>query len=163
MAAREISTVGSSFDETETGVPNRSLAFAVFRLTLGVNILLHGVTRIFGPGAAAFAATTQQQFSATPLPQSLVFGFLSCVPFVEAVLGLLTALGLLTRWALAAGGLLITMLVFGTALRSDWASVGNQMIYAICYYLLTANCHHDSLSVDRLLERSRSTRQKELG
>jgi thiosulfate dehydrogenase [quinone] large subunit len=162
MAAREVSIFGRSFDETERGASNRSLAFAVFRLTLGVNILLHGVTRIFGPGATAFAATTQQQFAATPLPQSLVFGFLWGVPFVEAVLGLLTALGLLTRWALAAGGLLITMLVFGTALRSDWASVGNQMVYGISYYLLTANCHHNSLSLDRLLERPRSTRQKEM-
>ena len=44
---------------------------------------------------------------------------------------MLTTLGLFTRWALTLGGLLITVLVFGTAMRSDWNTVGVQMIYAI--------------------------------
>jgi len=65
-------------------------------------------------------------------------------------------LGLLTRWALVAGGLLMAALVFGTALRSDWNTVGIQMIYAIIYYLLLTNLADDSLSVDRCLRRSGS-------
>lgn len=135
---------------------DHGLAFAIIRLTLGINILLHGLTRIFGPsGAEAFASKTAPQFSGTPLPSALVFAFLVAVPFVEAILGLLTALGLFTRWALALGGLLITTLVFGTALRSDWASVGNQMIYALTYYLLLANCREDTYSLDTVFRRLR--------
>ena len=61
-------------------------------------------------------------------------------------------LGLFTRLALAGGGLLIAMPVFGTALRSDWASVGDQMIYAISYLLL-ANCRYDAFSIDRVIAR----------
>ena len=137
---------------------NHGLAFAIFRLTLGINILLHGATRIFGQGAETFATTTRHQFDGTALPRGFVFGFLLAVPFVEAVLGLLTTLGLFTRGALAGGGLLIALLVFGTALRSDWASVGNQMIYAIAYYLLLANCQDDAFSLDGLLHRLRSPR-----
>lgn len=142
---------------------NHSLAFAVFRLTLGINILIHGLTRVLGPGAAGFAAATQHQFDATLLPGGLVFVFLWAVPFVETILGLLTVIGLFTRWALVGGGLLISTLVFGTALRSDWASVGNQMIYAISYYLLLANCDHDAFSIDGLIERSRSAHLEERG
>ena len=54
------------------------------------------------------------------------------------------------------GGLLIAALVFGTALRGDWTTVGIQMIYAIIYYLLLRNLADNYFSVDTLLTRSRS-------
>jgi thiosulfate dehydrogenase (quinone) large subunit len=72
------------------------------------------------------------------------------VPFAELVLGVLTTLGLFTRWALALGGLMITVLVFGTAMRSDWNTVGVQMIYAITYYLLLVSRSENRFSLDAL-------------
>lgn len=127
---------------------DRKLAYLVFRLTLGINILVHGAGRIFGPGAEGFATQTAAEFAKTPLPAGLVHAFLVAVPFAEAFLGVLTTLGLLTRWALALGGLLMTALVFGTAMRSDWTTVGVQMIYAITYYLLLANRSENRYSLD---------------
>jgi thiosulfate dehydrogenase [quinone] large subunit len=127
---------------------DRQLAYAVFRLTLGINILVHGAGRIFGPGADSFATTTAVEFAKTPLPAGMVHAFLFVVPFAEVVLGVLTTLGLWTRWALALGGLLITALVFGTAMRSDWNTVGVQMIYAIAYYLLLMNRSNNRFSLD---------------
>jgi uncharacterized membrane protein YphA (DoxX/SURF4 family) len=132
---------------------DRKLAYLVFRLTLGINILVHGAGRIFGPGADAFASQTAVEFAKTPLPGGLVHAFLVVVPFAESILGLLTTLGLLTRWALALGGLLMTALVFGTAMRSDWTTVGFQMIYAITYYLLLANRADNRYSLDTLLQK----------
>jgi len=129
---------------------DRQLAYVVFRLTLGINILIHGAGRIFGPGAEAFAATTAAEFSKTALPAGMVHAFLIVVPFAELVLGALTTLGLFTRWALTLGGLLITALVFGTAMRSDWNTVGVQMIYAITYYLLLVNRSENRFSLDAL-------------
>ncbi len=136
---------------TNTSLSDRRLAYNVFRLTLGINILVHGVGRIFGPGPGTFAAKTANEFGGTPLPQSLVHLFLVVLPFAEAILGILITLGLLTRWALTLGGLLITALVFGTALRNDWTTVGIQMIYAITYYLLLANLADNHYSLDTLL------------
>jgi thiosulfate dehydrogenase [quinone] large subunit len=78
----------------------------------------------------------------------MVHAFLVVVPFAELVLGVLTTLGLWTRWALTLGGLLITALVFGTAMRSDWNTVGVQMIYAITYYLLLMNRSNNRFSLD---------------
>ena len=49
------------------------------------------------------------------------------VPLAEPVLGALTTLGLFARWVLVLGGLLIAALVFGTAMRSDWHTVGVQI------------------------------------
>jgi thiosulfate dehydrogenase [quinone] large subunit len=83
----------------------------------------------------------------------MVYAFLVVVPFAELVLGVLTTLGLLTRWALALGGLLITALVFGTAMRSDWNTVGIQMTYAITYYFLLAHRSSNRFSLDALWAR----------
>lgn len=138
---------------TDSKTLDRELAYAVFRLTLGINILVHGAGRIFGPGADAFAATTAVEFAKTPLPAGMVHTFLVVVPFAELVLGALTTLGLLTRWALTLGGLLITALVFGTAMRSDWNTVGFQMIYAITYYFLLVHRSSNRFSLDALLRR----------
>src|SRR5580698_11159609 len=138
---------------TDSPTLDRQLAYAVFRVTLGINILVHGAGRIFGPGAEAFASTTAAEFSKTALPTGMVHAFLVVLPFAELVLGVLTTLGLFTRWALALGGLLIAALVFGTAMRSDWNTVGVQMIYAITYYFLLVHRASNRFSLDKLLEK----------
>jgi thiosulfate dehydrogenase [quinone] large subunit len=135
---------------------DQTLAYAIFRLTLGINILVHGAGRLFNTGAATFAAKTANEFAATPLPHGFVYLFLTALPILETVLGAFITLGLLTRWALALGGLLMTALVFGTALRSDWTTAGIQMIYAIAYYLLLANLPANRFSLDALLRRRRT-------
>jgi thiosulfate dehydrogenase (quinone) large subunit len=131
------------------------LAYLVFRLTLGINILVHGAGRIFGPGAEAFATTTAAEFTKIALPHGMVYAFLLVLPFAELLLGGLLTLGLFTRWALTLGGLMIATLVFGTAMRSDWNTVGIQMIYAIAYYLLLANHSGNRFSLDARLRKDK--------
>jgi len=144
-----MSTTANSLD--------RKLAYGVFRITLGVNILIHGAGRIFSQGSGAFATKMATEFTDTPLPHGLVHIFLVMLPFAETILGILITFGLLARWALVLGGLLVTALVFGTALRSDWTTVGIQMIYAITYYLLLTNLADDGFSLDALLRRHRNS------
>ena len=153
------------YDMIKTGVDlmkgdsvdvDRRLGYVVFRLSLGINILIHGAGRIFGAGAEAFASKTMSEFANSPLPPGITHAFLTVLPFAEFILGILIAAGLFTRWALTLGGLLMTALIFGTALRSDWATVGIQVIYAIVYYLLTINRADNSLSLDRLVRRNRT-------
>jgi thiosulfate dehydrogenase [quinone] large subunit len=134
---------------------DRKLSYGIFRITLGINILIHGAGRIFGQGTGAFAAKLSSEFAGTVLPSGLIHLFLTILPFAEAILGALITLGLLTRWALALGGLLIAALIFGTALRSDWNTVGIQMIYAITYYLLLANVEDDYFSLDTLFSQKK--------
>jgi len=142
--------------DSDSTARDRQLAYLIFRLTLGINILVHGAGRIFGPGAESFATTTAAEFTKTALPAGLVHAFLFVLPFIEAALGVLTTLGLFTRWALALGGLMIATLVFGTAMRSDWNTVGVQMIYAITYYLLLANHTQNRFSIDAFVLRNRA-------
>ncbi|HME08793.1 MAG TPA: DoxX family protein [Bryobacteraceae bacterium] len=129
---------------------DRALAYAVFRFTLGVNILLHGLQRILG-GIDSFVQKTMPEFANAPLPGVLVHAFLVVLPVLELGLGLLITVGWLTRWALFFGGLMICALAMGTALRGDWNTLTQQMIYAIVYYLLLAHVGEDRFSVDRWL------------
>jgi thiosulfate dehydrogenase [quinone] large subunit len=136
-----------------TPLLDHKLAYGIFRITLGINLLVHGAGRIFGQGAGAFAAKMAGEFTGTVLPYGMVHLFLVILPYAEAILGGLITLGLFTRWALALGGLLIAALLFGTALRGDWNTVGLQMIYAITYYLLLTNLADDYFSLDNLIWR----------
>jgi thiosulfate dehydrogenase (quinone) large subunit len=134
---------------------DRKLAYGVFRLSLGINLLIHGASRFLGPGVDAFSSKTTTEFAGTPLPAVSVHAFLTVVPFAEFILGGLITLGLFARWALTLGGLLITALIFGTALRGDWTIVGIQMIYAITYYLLLLNRADNAFSLDALFRADR--------
>ena len=132
-------------------------AYALLRLTMGVDMLLHGLTRI-GSGVDGFASTVTKEFQATMLPASLVHGFAFLLPFVEGLLGLFLILGLFTRGALILGSLLMVALIFGTALRSEWNTVGLQLLYALIYSLLLANLEHNGYAIDALRGSVHSTR-----
>jgi thiosulfate dehydrogenase [quinone] large subunit len=125
-----------------------SLAHAVLRVALGLNILVHGLGRL--PKLATFASSTVTQFSATPLPAWSVRLYATSLPFAETMVGLLLLLGLWSRWVLIAGAIVIASLVFGTALREDWNTLAIQMLYALIYYVLLRDLQNDHWSLDQL-------------
>jgi thiosulfate dehydrogenase (quinone) large subunit len=131
-----------------------ALAFLLLRLTLGLNICMHGVSR-FAVGPAAFADSLAPMFQKTPLPAWSVHLFGLILPWTEAILGFLLFIGLFTRLALVSGSLLIMVLMFGTTLRQDWSIASIQLIYAAVYAALLALDRWNDYSLDRLLWRSR--------
>ena len=131
----------------ERGLSDAALAYAGLRLTFGVDMLVHGATRI-ASGPTRFATGLVAQFAPTVLPAALVRPFGVALPFVEAMLGVLLVLGLWTRAALVAGGLLMTVLVFGTGLQGRWDTVAVQLLYALVYAVLLAFRRHDTISLD---------------
>jgi len=132
-----------------------AVAYALLRVTLGINIAIHGISRIVA-GPAAFVAGLAKQFAGTPLPHFAVQGFGYVLPWAEALIGLLVLFGAFTRAALIAGALLIAVLTFGSTLHQDWDVAGLQLIYATVYFLLLALCRYNAFSVDGLLSRERS-------
>lgn len=110
------------------------LAHLVLRLTLGLNIAVHGLSRIAHP--MAFAEATVRDFEKTWLPALAVKLFALCIPFLELAVGAAVALGFRLRVALTAGGLLMAALTFGTCLRQAWEIAGLQLIYAMAYFFL---------------------------
>jgi thiosulfate dehydrogenase [quinone] large subunit len=132
------------------------VAFVAFRLVIGTNFFFHGLARMLGGGIEGFASGTTKAFAGTPLPPGLVHAFLTVLPYVELILGLLIFFGLFTRWALVIAQLLIAALIFGTSLRSDWVTVSIQMIYAIALYLALANLDDNCCALDRLFGKNKA-------
>ena len=130
------------------------IGYGILRLSFGVNIMLHGLSRLLA-GQAGFLAYLSHYFEKTPLmPKGFLPIFGTVLPPVEAAVGLLLLLGLATRFSLIAGALLMTVLVFGTNLAQDWNVAGLQLIYCFLYYYLLAHRRElNALSLDGLLGR----------
>jgi thiosulfate dehydrogenase [quinone] large subunit len=126
---------------------DRRLAYALLRITLGIDILLHGATRLLA-GLGGFIDATARQFAATPMPPVLVRACAALIPPAELVIGALLVLGWRTRWALVAGSVLLILLVTGTAVRNDWSTLATQMLYALLYYLLLRHRGDNWLAID---------------
>jgi thiosulfate dehydrogenase [quinone] large subunit len=122
------------------------LAYALARICLGLNILLHGVVRM--PHLDVFLAKLQKQFAATILPARLVefSGYL--IVGGEALIGFLVLVGWGLRRVLIAGIGLMLLLQLGTGLVQDWNAAGLQLTYVAFYAVLLAAIRHDRWSVD---------------
>jgi thiosulfate dehydrogenase [quinone] large subunit len=127
-----------------------SIAYALLRMTLGVNICMHGTSRLLA-GLDKFVGSMMKMFQGTVLPTFLVVPFAYALPWLEAALGFLLIIGLRTREALVLGSLLMVALTFGSALRQDWDAAGIQLLYSVVYCGLIAALRHNRFSVDRLL------------
>jgi thiosulfate dehydrogenase [quinone] large subunit len=132
---------------------DRAIAYCLLRATLGLNIFIHGVSRVLA-GTGTFAASLVAMFHNTLLPPLLVLTFGRTLPWLEATVGLLVLLGLWTRSALAGGALLIFVLTFGTTLRQDWKTAGLQLTYAFIFCGLLALRDWNTLAFDTLLNQS---------
>jgi thiosulfate dehydrogenase [quinone] large subunit len=125
-----------------------ALSHCLARLALGLNIAVHGYSRL--PNLVAFANGMVKQFSATFLPSPLVYITGFGIAIGEGVLGTLLVFGLLLRPALVLGTLLMLLLIFGSALIQQWEIVSVQMIYVAFYVGLLATVRFDRFSLDRL-------------
>ena len=130
---------------------HKALAYATFRFALGVVELMHGLVRL--PVLAGFAAGMAKQFEGTILPSWSVYSFGYVLPFLEGLIGLALILGVFTRSTLVVVSLLMSALIFGTSLHSDWNIVGTQMIYVIAFFIALFFLEHNHYSVDRIIRR----------
>ena len=145
-----------------TPIRDRQLAYLFLRLILGLNIFLHGLSRILA-GTMHFATSLIPEFAKTPLADWAVYDFGLILPWAEAAIGLilpwaeaaiglLLLLGLFTRWVLIAGSLLMLLLTFGTSLRQDWSIAAIQLTYAVIYAALLAFREYNHFAADAFLQ-----------
>ena len=128
-----------------------AIAYALFRFTFGINIMMRGVVRI-ALGNAAFVGYMLKQFETVPVMQpAFLVPFATVLPYIETVIGLLILLGFQTRTALMAGSLMITALTFGTMLRSDFTIAWLLLTYAIAFFLLLALRSWNVISIDGMM------------
>ena len=126
---------------------DKMLAYALFRLFMGINMFMHGAVRV-GPNYGAFVAATREQFAATWLPVWLVTLEARIIPGVEVAVGLLMLIGYKTRWAIVAGMILLSTLLFGMVVLQNWEIVSRHLIYALSFYVLLHNLEFNAFSLD---------------
>ena len=125
------------------------LAYALLRIALGVNIMVHGLVRIADiPG---FAESHVAMYEGLPVPGLLIRIFAFLIPPVELISGFLMTIGLLTRKAIIAGFALMITLIFGTCLLQKWDVAGSQLIYCLVFFVLLAGCSLNAISVDQFM------------
>jgi thiosulfate dehydrogenase [quinone] large subunit len=126
---------------------DQSIAYAILRFTFGLNIGMRGLGRLMN-GTDLFVADLLKQFQNVAMPVFALQAFGRVLPWVETAIGLLLVLGLWTRPALIAGGLMMAALTFGTMLRLDFQIAWLQLTYALIFFVLLAFHHWNRLSVD---------------
>ena len=128
-----------------------SLAYALMRLTFGVNLFMRGLMRIY-TGTFAFEQGMLKQFEGTPMPAAIIQPFALALPWLESAIGLMLILGLKTRIALIAGSLMMTVLTFGTMVRQDFQTAFLQLGYVLILFVLLALRSWNRISIDATLE-----------
>ena len=126
---------------------NHQLAFLLARITLGINLFLHGFVRI--PKLEVFVNGLTQGFEGTMLPLVLVTIVAYAIPFIEVVLGIFILLGIYSKKALAAAAIFIMLLITGCAFKEDWSAIGTQMLYALFIFFLLKNLEYEVWTVKK--------------
>jgi thiosulfate dehydrogenase [quinone] large subunit len=135
-------SIGSSSFTKDLGV-----AYAMLRITMGVNFFFHGATRL--PHLDAFVRGTVHDFAATGLPPVMVLGFAYAIPFIEVILGLAILFGIGLPIVLPLTSAYMIVLMFGTIVRGAYPVVAEQLTYSLVFAILIALRSFDRLSIDR--------------
>lgn len=125
--------------------------FVLLRLTVGASMLGHGLVRL--PKLSGFSQWMVNSFAKSMLPQAMVLPFSYVLPVAEFLIGLLLVTGLCTRAALVAGGIVMALLVFGTAMIENWDAIPSQLLHLIFFSVLLHFIESNTWALDYLLKK----------
>ncbi len=131
-------------------ISDKSLAYALLRIALGVNFAGHGLIRIYN-GVGTFATTTAEHMAKSPLPHSFTYAFSYVIPFLEAILGFTLILGVFTRISLVCGAVFMMALTIGVTANQQWDVSSQQLLYSVVFFLLLFLIEHNALALDNYL------------
>ncbi|HEY8895546.1 MAG TPA: DoxX family membrane protein [Niastella sp.] len=128
-----------------------TISFLILRLAIGISFFGHGLVRF--PKLQAFSNWMAGNFKKSILPEALVVPFSLVLPFAEFTIGLLLLTGLLTKYALIAGSLVMLLLLFGTTMIENWDAIPSQIIHIALLAFLLHFIDANSLALDQLFKK----------
>jgi thiosulfate dehydrogenase [quinone] large subunit len=137
---------------------DKQMAYLILRVTLGLNLSVHGVIRL-GENYHKFIAWTASQFEKSPLPSWGVSLLSHTLPVLELGIGVLLILGFLTRLTTILGSLVMMSLIFGMAVLQNWEIVGVQMIYVLFYFLILFLREYNYYSLDHVVQKREASNE----
>ena len=130
---------------------NNTISFLILRLAIGTSMFGHGLVRL--PKLDKFSGWMVNSFKDSILPSALVTPFSYGLPIAEFLIGILLLIGLFTRQALIAGGVVMILLIFGSTLTENWEFLVTQLIHTAIFALLLSNLSYNSYATDKLLKK----------
>lgn len=136
---------------------NRSWALLFARLVLGLIFFMAGVGKVFQLGPLEHARKYFLPFADTFLPVWSLWAAGVTVPIVELIAGALVILGLRTRAALVALGVVLVVVTFGHLLKDPLFNFSGHVIprLGLLLFLLWCPREDDKFSLDYVLKRRR--------
>lgn len=128
---------------------NNALISLLLRLAVGASMFSHGLVRL--PKLHTFSQWMVSEFQKSFLPEAMVGPFSYLLPFLELLIGMLLLLGLFTRQAALAGGLVMSILLFGSGLIEEWGAMPSQLLHCLFFLLILALLPHNRYSLDQAL------------
>jgi thiosulfate dehydrogenase [quinone] large subunit len=126
-------------------------SFLIVRLAVAASMLGHGLVRL--PKLSEFSNWMVSSFEKSMLPSVLVTPFSYILPIAEFVIGLLLVIGLFTRGSLIAGGFIMVILIFGSAMVENWEAMPSQFIHAAFFAVLLSFLQYNTCAVDSSLKK----------
>ena len=132
---------------------NRAWALLFARLVLGLISFMAGVWKVFQLGPLQHARKYFLPFSDTFLPVWSLWAVGVAVPVIELVAGALVIIGLRTREALIALGLVLATVTFGHLLKEPLYEFHTHVIprLALLLFVLMVPSEDDRFSLDHLI------------
>jgi DoxX. len=137
---------------------DRSWALLFARLVVGLIFFMAGAWKVFQLGPLEHARKYFLPFADTFLPVWSLWAVGVVIPFVELIAGGLVIIGLRTREALVALGLVLAVVTFGHLLKEPLYGFHTHVIprLALVLFILLLPRVDDRISLDYLIARWRS-------
>jgi len=137
----------------------KSWAVLFARLVLGLIFFMAGVWKVFGLGPVGHVQRFFLPFQHTFLPVWSLWAVGITIPFIELIAGGLVIVGLKTRYALVALGVVLAIVTFGHLLEQPLYAFHEHVIprLALVLFVFFMPQEVDRFSLDHLLKRRSGT------
>lgn len=129
---------------------NNPTAFLLLRLAIAASMFTHGLVRL--PKLDKFSTWMIGNFEKSMIPKFMILPFSYALPVAEFSIGLLLIIGILTKPALIAGGIVMIFLLSGTGMIENWEVIPSQLIHIAFFAILLSSIEYNSYSIDNLLK-----------